>query len=108
MLRRTSSSSPLFFPTSSGFIPKEVFVIVGGLSTGRHIAPMFNGYGYSSIHVMPKRAQSLGIKHKETDYIASFTEEDDNTLIKQLEQFHIRAIIPGCEAGVDLADRLNE
>ena len=111
MLRRTKTQSdqPTFFSTSSGFVPKEIFVVVGGLSTGKHIAPLLRGHGYSVVHVQPKRAEALGIKQNEADYIASFSEgEDIGALIENLSQFTIRAILPGCEAGVHLADILNE
>lgn len=111
MLKRAvkQSDRATFFPTSSGFVPKEVFVVVGGLSTGKHIAPLLRGHGYSVVHVQPKRAEALGIKQNEADYIANFSEGDDlDALIKDLSQFTIRAITPGCEAGVRLADVLNE
>ena len=98
-----------YYPSSSGFITKEVFVVVGGLSTGKHIAPMLRGHGFGVIHVMPKRAEALGIKQNEADYITSFIEGDDiEALLDNLSEFNIRAIIPGCEAGVHLADILNE
>ena len=111
MLRRTKkqSDNTTFFSTSSGFVPKDIFVVVGGLSTGKHIAPLLRGHGYSVVHVQPKRAEALGIKQNEADYIAHFSEGDDlDALIAALSQFTIRAIIPGCEAGVHLADILNE
>lgn len=110
MLRvKVDKSDKTFFSTSSGFIPKEIFVVVGGLSTGKHIAPLLRGHGYSVVHVQPKRAEALGIKQNEADYIASFSEGDDlEALISSLSQFTLRAIIPGCEAGVHLADILNE
>lgn len=110
MLRKnTTAQSISFFTSSSGFITKDVFVIVGGLSAGKHIAPLLRGHGYSAVHVMPKRAQALNIKHNEADYITSFTEDDDlQLLVEQLSAFTIRAIIPGCESGVYLADQLND
>src|SRR5689334_3835109 len=93
---------------SSDFIPKEVFVIVDGISTGRHIAPLLRGYGYSVVHVLSDMAQGLHIQNNESDYIENIKYNGNiQSLVQTLGKYKIRAIIPGAEAGVDLADMLN-
>ncbi|BCA96952.1 hypothetical protein TUM19329_33130 [Legionella antarctica] len=94
---------------STDFQRKEVFVVVDGISTGRHIAPSLRGNGYSVVHVCSKNAQSLGIEHNQHDYIANLKETDSiHDLVGSFSAFHVRAVIPGAEAGVELADQLGE
>lgn len=94
---------------SNDFQRKEVFVIVDGISTGRHLAPALRGNGYSVVHIRSKNAQALGITHEKHDYILNLDETDSiDTLLSALSSHQIRAVIPGAEAGVDLADHLCE
>lgn len=94
---------------SSEYQHVKVFVIIDGCSTGKNLAPLLRGYGYSVVHVLSLRAQSIGYQPKETDYIACYKENENfDFLVQELSAFQIRAIIPGAEAGIGLADRLNE
>ena len=88
---------------------KDVFVVVTGLSTGELIAPMLKGYGYDVVHVSSKIQQKLGCEANKYDYIASYYESDDiNFLINQLKKHgNIKAIIPGTDSGVALAEKIN-
>lgn len=91
---------------ASAFEHRKVFVVVDGISTGKHIAPFLRGNGYDVVHVQSNSAKSLGLKHNEYDYIESYEEND--SLVESLKNYDIQEIIPGAEAGVQLADALNE
>ncbi|TAK77191.1 MAG: biotin carboxylase, partial [Gammaproteobacteria bacterium] len=89
---------------------KKVFVIVDAYTTGRFLAPYLNANGYSCIHVQ-SREQVIPV------YFATFNRENfvDNLIFRDniteitryLQFYDIKAIIPGAETGVMLADKLN-
>src|SRR3989338_5373524 len=85
---------------------KEVVVIVDGISVGVHLAPLFRGNGYDVIHIQSVLGKNLGHSFRKEDYSICF-EEDDN-LVAKLNGLNanIKTIIPGSEAGVDLAEKL--
>ncbi|PTB17239.1 hypothetical protein C9I57_28960 [Trinickia symbiotica] len=86
---------------------KNIIVIVNGWSSGRYLAPAFIGHGYECIHIgSAEKTSRFG--YKQADYIANF-ELDRIALpevLKRLGDYSIKAIIPGCESGVVLADLL--
>lgn len=89
---------------------KSVFIVVSGVAAGIGIAPALKGYGYEVIHITSRLQKNLGYIHNSIDYIKSFEETEDlSGLIKEIKNnWQIKGIIPGAEAGVDLAETLND
>ncbi|MEM5369202.1 ATP-grasp domain-containing protein [Paraburkholderia azotifigens] len=97
----------------SQLFSKDVIVIVGGLSSGRHIAPLFNGLGYKCIHVCTKSAFEHPIfspTFNPSDYIESYvlhSEDGAEEVVRRMRGRNVKAIIAGCEPCILLADRLS-
>lgn len=90
---------------------KKIFVIVDAYTIGGLLAPFFNANGYECIHIQ-SREQVLST-YKKSFIINNFLENilyKDNLdiIAKKLLKYDIKAIIPGSEPGVLLADQLNE
>lgn len=88
---------------------KEAYVVVSGVATGIGIAPALRGYGYEVLHITSDLQKSLGHSHNACDYVKSFEETKNiQQLVKEIQrEWNVKAIIPGAEAGVDLAEKLN-
>lgn len=91
---------------------KDVIVIVGGLSSGRHIAPMFKGLGFSCIHVCTADALAHPIlkptfnQQDYTEHHLLACEAEAADFVSRLKGRRVRAVIAGCEPCVLLADKL--
>ncbi|MEX3672371.1 ATP-grasp domain-containing protein [Paraburkholderia phenoliruptrix] len=88
---------------------KNVIVIVNGWYSGRYLAPAFVGHGYECIHVSSTEKTSR-FGYNPLDYIANFSLERSSLseLLARLHAYSVKAIIPGCESGVVLADLLSD
>lgn len=85
---------------------REVVVIVDGISTGKYLAPLFRESGYDVVHVSSNLGKQLSVPFKGQDYVEVFEESD--VLLAELKGLDkvIKAVIPGCESGIDLAEKL--
>ncbi|APA89043.2 ATP-grasp domain-containing protein [Paraburkholderia sprentiae WSM5005] len=86
---------------------KNVIVIVDGWSSGRYLAPAFIGHGYECIHISSTEKTSR-FGYKPVDYIANFHLESTamSEILENLRGYSVKAIMPGSESGVVLADLL--
>lgn len=92
-------------------INNKIILIVGAYSTGQYLAPAFISKGYQCIHVQPGATISSFYldSFKQHDFIKNLIwEGDDETIIQDLSKFDIKAVIPGSEIAVLLADRLSQ
>ncbi len=87
---------------------KKAIVIVDAYSSGAYLALAFIGQGYQCIHVLsniniPSR-QLFG----ESFYSEKIILEKNNlaAVIKKLNKYEIKAVLPGYESGVELADAI--
>ena len=93
---------------------KEVIVIVGGISSGNHLAPLFNGLGYICVHVCTADTIEhpfLKPTFKPNDYFANYilpSENDASDFIKDMGQYRVKAVIAGSEPCVEFADKLSD
>src|SRR3990167_5190814 len=92
---------------------KTIIVIVSAFSSGGVRLPqLFAGRGYDCFHVTTRREWEMKWVHhyfNENHFIKNFIIDDDNdlsSLLEELKKYEIKAIIPGCESGVVLADAL--
>jgi hypothetical protein len=92
---------------------KSIIVIVSAFSSGGARLPqLFAGRGYDCIHITTRREWEMKWVHhyfNEKHFIQNFILEDDSdlvTLLAGLKQYQIKALLPGCESGVILADKL--
>src|SRR6056297_129318 len=96
--------------------PQESVIIVDGYSTGIFYPPLLKEKGLSVIHVRttpdPLNAPITAIANKSIKKTASYYSAFlDGTqpleqLCEQLRAYHPKAVIPGCETGVELSDQL--
>ncbi|GAC1405720.1 MAG: ATP-grasp domain-containing protein [Burkholderiaceae bacterium] len=93
---------------------KDIIVIVGGLSSGRYIAPLFNGLGYSCVHVCTEEIIEhplLKPTFDPTDYVEVHmlaSEDDAGDFVRKMQERRVKAVIAGCEPCVLFADKLSE
>ena len=93
---------------------KDIIVVAGGFSSGRHIAPLFNGLGYSCVHVCTEAANEhplLKPTFNPGDYaeIHVLASEDDMAgFVHRMQGRRVKAVIAGCEPCVLFADKLGE
>lgn len=98
----------------SRLVNKDVIVIVGGLSSGRHLAPLFKGLGFSCIHVCTVDALEHPIlkpTFNPLDYAENYllaSEQEADEFICAMRGRHVKAVIAGCEPCVLFADKLAE
>ncbi|WP_338525882.1 ATP-grasp domain-containing protein [Pseudomonas batumici] len=93
---------------------KDIIVIVGGFSSGRYIAPLFNGLGYSCVHVYTEEAKEHPLlkptfnpgDYSENHALAS--DDDAHDFVQKMHGRRVKAVIAGCEPCVLLADKLGE
>lgn len=93
-------------------IYKDVIVIVGAYSTGKFLTAMFTGNGYACIHVEPcpdlVSDYKVGTEKFESLFIKTIAFNGEiQEVVAALSPYNIKCIIPGSEAGVQLADKLN-
>ncbi len=91
---------------------KDVIIVVGGLSSGRYIAPLFKGLGFSCIHVCVVDVIEHPIfrsTFNSADYVENHvldSEHEIDDFVLKLQGRHVKAVIAGCEPCVMFADRL--
>lgn len=89
----------------------KAIVIVGAYSTGAFYAPNFIARGYQCVHIHPGAdiGEFFLASHRPQDFVKDITwDGDDEAVIQALAPFTVLHILAGSEAGVLLADRLNE
>lgn len=96
----------------SALYNKNVILIVGGLSSGRQLAPLFKGLGFACVHVCTRFAMEHPL-FKPTfvadDYVENHVLASENEaplLVERLRGRNVRAVIAGTEICVMLADTL--
>jgi len=95
-------------------IQKNIILIVSAYSSGAFLAPLFNGRGYSCIHLTTRREWDiirLRSYYKEAEFIENYIIESDDDIekmIQQLKKYSVKLIIPGCESGVSLSDKMSQ
>ena len=93
---------------------RDVIVIVGGFSSGHYIAPLFNGLGFSSVHVCTEDVKEHPLMKptfNAADYVENYvlgSEDDVGDFVQAMRGRRIKAVITGCEPCVPLGDRLSE
>lgn len=93
---------------------KDVILIVGGFSSGRHIAPLFKGLGYSCVHVSTQEIKEHPIfkpTFSPSDYVENHvlaSDDDAEAFAQRMQGRQVKAVIAGCEPCVLLADKLSE
>lgn len=92
---------------------KTIIVIVSAFSSGGVRLPLlFSGRGYDCIHVTTTREWEMKWVHhyfNEKQFTKNFIVSDSNdlsSLLVELKKYNVKAILPGCESGVPLADAL--
>ncbi len=92
---------------------KEIIIIVSGFATGRYLAPLFRGKGYSCVHVASSlefQNQRLTTYFNPNDYLENFiidSESDYNNLLLKLALYKVKLITVGSESGIYIADKLS-
>lgn len=95
-------------------IQKNIIIIVSAYSSGEFLAPLFNGRGYSCIHVTTRREwdmtewRSYYRSEQFADNIIIDSDADIEKLVEKLKKHSVQLIIPGCESGVSLSDKLSQ
>lgn len=92
-------------------VNSKIVVIVGAYSTGRFLAPAFISRGYQCVHIHPgKMINSYLLESfRQRDFIKNLAwDGDDEQIIQELAEFEVKAIIPGSEIAVLLADSLSQ
>ncbi|EGQ8312753.1 ATP-grasp domain-containing protein [Vibrio cholerae] len=93
---------------------KDTIVVVGGFSSGNHIAPLFSGLGFNCVHVCTEENKEHPLlkptfnpsNYSENHVLTSEAEADD--FVRKMSQHRVRAVIAGCEPCVEFADKLSE
>jgi dapdiamide synthase len=95
-------------------IQKNIIIIVSAYSSGALLAPLFNGRGYTCVHLTTQREWDiirLRSHYREEDFADNFIIDSDEhfeKIIAKLKKYNVKLIIPGCESGVSLADKLSQ
>jgi hypothetical protein len=90
---------------------ETVAVIVDGMSTGAHYAPLFRGNGVKVVHVqsateMPPLFQQTFAPH---DYIRNIIHTGDlQALANALSDYRVLCVLPGGDAAIALSDAIAE
>lgn len=88
----------------------KIIVIVGAYSTGQYLAPAFISRGYQCVHIQPGKIINPYFldSFRQQDFIKNLAwDGDDEQIIQELAEFKVKAIIPGSEMAVLLADSLS-
>ncbi|MDF1757562.1 MAG: ATP-grasp domain-containing protein [Legionellaceae bacterium] len=91
---------------------KLYIVIVDAFASGALLAPEFKKLGYTILHIKTAKDFSLRLSNSfiPTDFEYCFNAYDFyNTLdlVKKLSEYEIECVLPGCDAGVILAEKLS-
>lgn len=89
----------------------KLIVIVGAYSTGQYLAPSFISRGYQCIHIQPGKTINPYFldSFRQQDFIKNLVwDGDDEKIIQELSEFDVKAVIPGSEIAVLLADSLSQ
>lgn len=89
----------------------KIIVIVGAYSTGQYLAPAFISRGYQCVHIQPGKIINPYFldSFRQGDFIKNLAwDGDDEQIIQELAEFDVKAIIPGSEIAVLLADSLSQ
>lgn len=90
-------------------LSKNIIILVDAYSTGKYLAPIFNGNGYHCIHVIPSTNLSATYmsRYEEQLFLKTLIYQNDlPELLQQLAPYQVKCVIPGSEAGVCLADAI--
>lgn len=88
-----------------------VLVIVDGYSSGSQLPGLMKDLDWKCIHVssLLNPPSYYLDSYRQTDYDASFKHNDNfEELVVELNKFNVKAVLPGTESGVILADKLAE
>ncbi|MDR3441840.1 MAG: ATP-grasp domain-containing protein [Legionella sp.] len=91
-------------------VNNKIIVIVGAYSTGQYLAPAFISRGYQCVHIQPGKIINPYFldSFRQQDFIKNLAwDGDDEQIIQELAEFKVKAIIPGSEMAVLLADSLS-
>ncbi|HAT7072517.1 TPA: ATP-grasp domain-containing protein [Legionella pneumophila] len=89
----------------------KLIIIVGAYSTGQYLAPAFISRGYQCIHIQPGTTISPYFldSYRPQDFIKNLVwDGDDKKILRELCEFDVKAVIPGSEIAVLLADSLSQ
>ena len=92
-------------------VNNKIIVIVGAYSTGQYLAPAFISRGYQCVHIQPGKIINPYFldSFRQQDFIKNLVwDADDEQIIQELAEFEVKAIIPGSEMAVLLADSLSQ
>ncbi len=87
------------------------WVIVDGYSSGKHYSRLLRDRGIEVYHVqsMPEILEYDRNSFDESQYARNFVFAGDySLLLDELKNINISVVLPGCETGVCLADKLSE
>ncbi|WP_423392351.1 ATP-grasp domain-containing protein [Burkholderia sp. LMG 21824] len=91
---------------------KDIIVIVDGWSGGKYLIPAFQSLGYFCMHVQSQFVPAvfdadnrLAIARSDRHVVH---DGDFDALLATLTPYSIRAVLPGSESGVLLADQIND
>ncbi|AFJ43876.1 ATP-grasp domain-containing protein [Francisella orientalis] len=87
----------------------KIVVIIDAFSGGKYLAKLLKKNGFNLIHVLSKEGKGTYKAHPDylefEDYI-DFANENWKSLLNILSNYNIKAIIPGAEEGVYVAEKL--
>lgn len=93
-------------------INMEVIIIVDAYSTGKYLAPAFRSYGYKLVHIQSTKIipklYSQYAKDLSINFFENIIYSDIETILRQLEKYKVKFVIPGTESGVLIADLISE
>ncbi|MFT4059528.1 MAG: ATP-grasp domain-containing protein [Legionella sp.] len=92
-------------------INNKLIVIVGAYSTGQYLAPAFISRGYQCVHIQPGTMINPYFldSFRQQDFIKNLVwDGNDEKIIQELVEFDVKAVIPGSEIAVLIADRLSQ
>lgn len=84
--------------------------VVDAYSTGAALAEAFRGAGYECVHIQSS-AEILSFDETSflrDDFVQNLVGEDVGSTARSLRDLGVEFVVPGCESGVMLADRLAE
>lgn len=92
-------------------LKKQICLIVDAYTTGKYLAPMLIANGYECWHIQ-SRSQVI-LAYQKSFITKNFSRNliydgDINELLSAISEFQVKAVIPGAETGVILADLLAE
>lgn len=92
---------------SPRIIRDPIFVLVDAYRSGSFLASTFLSYGYRCVHVQSVE-KPVGNSSNGGPYIEEILHRDLDTTVATLKKYQVKAVIPGHEVGVELADSLSD